>query len=123
MNPLPLIKRVLGTIWRALDGIRKVLHLLILLPLALILVAGLAPDVPTVPTDAALILAPEGALVEQLSGDPLDFDVEVTLKADEVPDLPLGDEGMLGRLSWTSWLKSKPGEEKSVVFRPPPAEN
>jgi len=72
MNPVPLKKRVLGTIWRALDRIRKVLHLLILLPLALIVVAGLAPDVPTVPTDAALILAPEGALVEQLSGDPLD---------------------------------------------------
>jgi protease-4 len=72
MNPLPLIKRVLGTIWRTLDGLRKVLHLLILLPLALILVAGLAPDAPTVPMDAALILAPEGALVEQLSGDPLD---------------------------------------------------
>jgi len=72
MNPLPLIKRVLGAIWRALDGIRKVLHLLILLPLALIVIGGLAPDLPTVPTDAALILEPEGALVEQLSGDPFE---------------------------------------------------
>ena len=63
--------KLLGTIWRALDGLRKVLHLLILLPVLVILLAVLAPDRPRVPRDAALILAPEGALVEQLSGDPV----------------------------------------------------
>ncbi len=72
MNPLRLIKNVLGTIWRALDGVRKFLHLIILLTLTLVILAALAPDVQIVPRDAALILAPEGTLVEQLSGDPID---------------------------------------------------
>ncbi len=72
MKPLGLIMKLLGTLWRALDGVRKVLHLLILLPLTVILLAVIAPDRPRVPRDAALILAPRGALVEQLSGDPVD---------------------------------------------------
>ena len=62
---------VLRKIWRALDGVRKVLHLLVLLVLTVIVLALLAPDEPSIPRDAALILAPEGALVEQLSGDPV----------------------------------------------------
>ena len=62
---------VLRKIWRALDGVRKVLHLLVLLVLTVIVLALLAPDEPRIPRDAALILAPEGALVEQLSGDPV----------------------------------------------------
>ncbi len=62
---------VLRKIWRALDGVRKVLHLLVLLVLTIIVLALLAPDEPRIPRDAALILAPEGALVEQLSGDPV----------------------------------------------------
>lgn len=48
--------------------------------------------------------------------DPLQFDSEVILKSEEVPDLPLGASGFLGRLSWTSWLKSKPSGDKSAVF-------
>ncbi len=62
---------VLRKIWRALDGVRKVLHLLVLLVLTVVVLALLAPDEPRIPRDAALILAPEGALVEQLSGDPV----------------------------------------------------
>ncbi len=71
MNALGLIMTLLGKIWRALDGVRKVLHLLVLLILTVIVLALLAPDEPRVPRDAALILGPEGALVEQLSGDPV----------------------------------------------------
>ena len=63
--------KLLGKIWRALDSVRKILHLFVLLVLAVIVLALLAPDGPRVPRDAALILAPEGALVEQLSGDPV----------------------------------------------------
>ena len=69
------------------------------------------------PTGAAA--ADLAEIVRFYTGDPLEFDIEVTLESEEVPDLPLGEQGMLGRLSWTSWLKSKPGENKSVVFRPP----
>ncbi len=48
--------------------------------------------------------------------DPLLFDVQVTLRGDEVPDTPLGGAAPLGRLACTSWLKSQPCEDKSVVF-------
>lgn len=50
--------------------------------------------------------------------DPLEFDVQVTLRGEEVPATQLGGAGMLGRLSWTSWLKSKPCADKVVVFPP-----
>ena len=52
--------------------------------------------------------------------DALQFDVEVTLRGDEVPETPLGEQGLLGRLAWTSWLKSKPSADKPVVFGVPP---
>jgi protease-4 len=61
-----------GFIWRALDGVRKVLHLIVLLVLFGVILAVLSPSVPIVPRQAALIIKPEGALVEQLAGDPLD---------------------------------------------------
>ncbi|MGE0113844.1 MAG: signal peptide peptidase SppA [Steroidobacteraceae bacterium] len=58
--------------WYALDGLRKVLHLsLLLLLLGLIWVAA-APEIPLIPKSAALVIAPQGALVEQNSGGPLD---------------------------------------------------
>jgi protease-4 len=59
-------------IWRALDGFRKVLHLILLLAIFGILFAATRSSLPYVPGSAALVLAPEGAIVEQLSGDPLD---------------------------------------------------
>jgi type VI secretion system protein ImpH len=49
--------------------------------------------------------------------DPLDFDLHVTLRGEEVPDLPLAGTGVLGRLSQTTWLKSQPSPDKSVIFR------
>lgn len=51
--------------------------------------------------------------------DPFDFDVQLTLRGDEVPETPLGEHQFLGRLSWTSWLKSQPCEDKSVIFNTP----
>jgi len=59
-------------IWRALDGLRKVLHLILLLVLFGILFAATRSSLPYVPSRAALVLAPQGAIVEQLSGDPID---------------------------------------------------
>jgi protease-4 len=67
---LPL--RVLTGIWRGLDRVRRVLHLIVLLmiflPFLIVAVGGRVP----VPDTAALVIAPQGALVDQLSGDPLD---------------------------------------------------
>ena len=66
------IAGILGFIWRGLDGVRKVLHLILLLGLFLLIGAALSPSIPIVPTKAALVLAPQGALVEQLAGDPFE---------------------------------------------------
>lgn len=66
------------------------------------------------PGDGARDLA---ALVTFYTEDPLEFDLQLTIRGDEVPETPLEGPGMLGRLSWTSWLKSKPCDDKSVIFR------
>src|SRR5271156_4484175 len=58
-------------VWRMLEGVRKVLHLILLLVIFGFLLAALPASVPTVPKSAALLIAPEGELVEQLSSDPL----------------------------------------------------
>ncbi|WP_129642848.1 signal peptide peptidase SppA [Peristeroidobacter agariperforans] len=59
-------------IWRGLDGLRKVLHLIVLLVLFLAIGALISPANPIVPHKAALVLSPQGALVEQLAGDPFE---------------------------------------------------
>ena len=60
-----------GLIWRILEGIRKVLHLILLLVIFGFILAALHTSIPAVPKSAALIIAPEGELVEQLSSDPV----------------------------------------------------
>ncbi|HMK86494.1 MAG TPA: signal peptide peptidase SppA [Steroidobacteraceae bacterium] len=58
-------------VWRILDGIRRVLHLILLLVIFGFLLAALHTSIPSVPRRAALVIAPEGELVEQLSSDPV----------------------------------------------------
>lgn len=58
--------------WQALDATRKVLHLVLLLFFFLLILAVFSPKVPPIPAKAALVVAPQGALVEQLAGDPLE---------------------------------------------------
>src|SRR3984885_994405 len=58
-----------GLIWRILEGIRKVLHLALLLLIFGFILAALHTSIPIVPRTAALVVAPQGELVEQLSGD------------------------------------------------------
>lgn len=65
------LRSVLWGIWRGLDGLRKVLHLLLLLAILGVVVGVLHVATPRVPDTAALVVKPEGELVEQLSGDPL----------------------------------------------------
>lgn len=66
------VRQLLRGLWRGLDGLRRVLHLLLLLGL---LVAGLgvweASEPPKLPSMAALVVRPSGEIVEQLSGEPL----------------------------------------------------
>jgi protease-4 len=59
-------------LWRGLDGLRKVLHLIVLLAIVALVIGLTRVGVPRIPAAAALLVAPEGTLVEQLSGDPLD---------------------------------------------------
>jgi type VI secretion system protein ImpH len=44
------------------------------------------------------------------SGQEYFWDVQLVLKAEDVPDTRLGKEGLLG---WTTWLKSKPFEREA----------
>jgi protease-4 len=66
-----LLRSILLGLWRGLDGLRKFLHLLLLLILFGFLIGLLRVSLPSVPAKAALLVEPEGQLVEQLSGDPL----------------------------------------------------
>src|SRR5258708_3985868 len=60
-----------GLVWRILEGVRRVLHLILLLVIFGFILAALHTSIPTVPRSAALVLAPEGELVEQLATDPV----------------------------------------------------
>jgi protease-4 len=59
-------------IGRGLDWVRKFLHLILLLLIFGFIVGALRVSIPTVPTRAALLIAPEGEIVDQLSGDPIE---------------------------------------------------
>lgn len=69
---MSVLARIFRSLWRVLDGLRRVLHLVLLLFIFAILAGGLVREKPFVPKAAALVLAPQGALVDQLSGDPLE---------------------------------------------------
>ena len=67
------MKKIFSFLFRGLDGLRKVLHLALLLVIFGFLFGALQGSVPKLPSDAALVLRPEGEIVEQLSGDPLEL--------------------------------------------------
>ena len=71
-----LLRSILIGLWRGLDGLRKFLHLLLLLVLFGFLIGVLHVSVPSVPGKAALLIEPEGQLVEQLSGDAIERAVQ-----------------------------------------------
>ena len=66
------IHRVLHWIWAGLDGLRKVLHLVLLLLVFALIGALFSRPIPFVPDRAALVVAPQGPLVEQFTGDPFE---------------------------------------------------
>ena len=72
MNIPKLLKSLLVGLWRAVDGVRKILHMVFLFAFVGILLAGVSRDQPRLPARAALAIAPEGVLVEQLAGGPLE---------------------------------------------------
>jgi protease-4 len=60
-----------GLVWRILEGVRRVLHLVLLLVIFGFGLAALHTSIPVVPHSAALVIAPQGELVEQLASDPV----------------------------------------------------
>ena len=66
------ILRFMNWLWQGLNTLRRVLHLIVLLVIFGVLLAGIAGPTIQMPDGAALIIDPEGELVEQLAGDPLD---------------------------------------------------
>jgi protease IV len=60
-----------GLVWRILEGVRRVLHLILLLVIFGFVLAALHTSIPIVPHTAALVIAPEGEIVEQLASDPV----------------------------------------------------
>jgi protease-4 len=62
---------ILRFCWGVLDAIRKVLHLLVLLVLVALYISATQPSLPIIPGKAALVIAPQGTLVEEISGDPI----------------------------------------------------
>lgn len=78
-----IIIRFLSYAWRGVDGIRKVLHLVLLLVVFLLIFGAMSATAPLMPDRAALDIRPEGFLVEQYQGDPYDRAVQEFL--DEAP--------------------------------------
>lgn len=72
MSKRSTVTRVFRAIWTGVNGVRKVLHLLLLLFIFSIVIAALSVSAPQLPAQAALVIQPVGQLVEQLEGNPYD---------------------------------------------------
>jgi protease-4 len=72
MSAVKALAKFISMLWTGVDGLRKVLHLLILLFIFSIIISALSSSTPVVPRSAALVIKPAGRLVEQLSGEPFD---------------------------------------------------
>lgn len=64
--------RFISFIWSGVDGLRKALHLILLLVLFAVILGAMSSGGPILPERAALVITPFGTLVEQLEGDPYD---------------------------------------------------
>lgn len=76
MSDRNLLARLFSAIWGGVNGVRKILHLLLLLFIFLVFF-GSMQDAPLVlPDRAALVIEPHGFLVEQIEGHPFDRALE-----------------------------------------------
>jgi protease-4 len=67
-----MVGQVFVNIFRGIDVVRKFLHLVLLLLIFGVLVGALKGSIPRIADQSALVVAPTGELVEQLSGDAID---------------------------------------------------
>lgn len=68
--------RIFSATWHGADGLRKVLHLLLLLFIFIGVFGAIFGSAPVLPKQAALEIRPQGFLVEQYEGDPFDRAVQ-----------------------------------------------
>ena len=61
-------RHLFRAVWAGLNTIRRILHLILLLAIFGILLAGAVGQPVPVPSSAALVINPTGMLVEQLEG-------------------------------------------------------
>ena len=64
--------RLFRVLWSGVDGLRKVIHLLLMLFIFSVIISALSSSTPSVPASAALVIQPAGSVVEQLAGDPFE---------------------------------------------------
>jgi len=67
-----IIGKIFSAIWTGANGVRKVLHLLLLLFIFLLFFDATSEPPQLIPRHAALVIEPVGFLVEQYEGDPFD---------------------------------------------------
>jgi len=72
MSSSNFLVRLISSIWSGVDGVRKILHLLLLVMLFLVFFGAMSGTSPILPKKAALFVQPAGPLVEQLDGNPYD---------------------------------------------------
>ncbi len=71
MSSRNILIRFFSAVWGGLNGLRKLLHLLLLLFIFMLFFGVMSGEAPQVlPRNAALVIQPVGALVEQIAGDP-----------------------------------------------------
>ena len=66
------VRGFFSLVFHWLDVLRRALHLILLLVIFGFVFGALRSSIPSLPSRAALVLEPQGNIVEQLSGDPLD---------------------------------------------------
>ena len=90
MSKRAILTRILSLVWTGANGVRKVLHLLVLLFIFSIVFGAISSTAPRLPSEAALLIRPTGTLVEQLEGDPYDRAI-AGLLGDERPQTLVQD--------------------------------
>ena len=90
MSKRAILTRILSLVWTGVNGVRKVLHLLVLLFIFSIVFGAISSTAPRLPSEAALLIRPTGTLVEQLEGDPYDRAI-AGLLGDEKPQTLVQD--------------------------------
>jgi protease-4 len=90
MSKRAILTRILSLVWTGVNGVRKVLHLLVLLFIFSIVFGAISSTAPRLPSEAALLIRPTGTLVEQLEGNPYDRAI-AGLLGDEKPQTLVQD--------------------------------